>query len=271
MNTGDTSEMDEYVRDVLCEPMSEAVEHQLSQRIEKVRMNVANQKQHLLSRRGWLAVAATGSAAVAAAPFFLSAALPVWADVVVRAKEQPWIHFSAQHPNGTRLQFWVSVRKGIDAMKAGDADFAHFQSNETGTRHSYRASEGVLYQQAYGRSPGELGYLETLLHGFSSEAETVEIPGPDKILAQSRRKAVRQGETLWEYEFTLKAFDQGHADTYIVVFHVDPETRLPLTWARKSLDGSRELSFAIDYPPEGPEGIFALGVPRTAKLVVKKQ
>jgi len=156
-------------------------------------------------------------------------------------------------------------------MKAGDAEFVHFQSKETRTRHSYRASEGVLYQQPYRRAPGELGYLETLLDGFSAGEKTVEVPGPDKILAQSRREVVREGEQLWEYEFTLKAFDQGHADTYIVVFQVNPETRLPHKWVRKSLDGGEEMSFDVDYPPEGPQDIFALGVPRTAKLVVRKQ
>lgn len=270
---GDKSKIDEFVTEVLCEPMPEATERQLRQRIEEVRMNLSNRKQHLLSRRrvGWLAVAATGIAAAIVVPLFLSSVPPVWGDVVARAKERPWIHFSAKHPNGTRLQFWVSIRKGIDAMKAGDAEFAHFQSKETRTRHSYRASEGVLYQQPYRRPPGELSCLETLFDAFSSGAKTVEVPGPDKILAQSRREVVRAGQQLWEYEFTLRALDQGHADTYIVVFQVNPETRLPQRWVRKSLDGGGEMSFDVDYPREGPQSIFDLGVPRTAKLVVRKQ
>lgn len=269
----DNNVMDEYVRDVLCQPVPAAVEHQLRDRVEKVWRHVSERKPHLLTRRqfGWLALASAGGAAAVAVPLWHSGAQPAWADLVNDAKEHPWMHFAGRHPNGTRLQFWVSLRKGIHAMKAGNAEFAHFQSKESRTRQWYRASEGVVYQEPYRRAPGELGYLERLLDRFSRGASSVEVPGPDEIIAQSRCRVVQEGREFWKYEFTLKAFDEGHADTYVVVFLVDPKTRLPRKWARKSPDGSRELSFDIDYPLEGPEDVFSLGVPKTAQQVKRNR
>ena len=267
LETDNNTGLDTWVNEALCEPMPEEVEHQLRQRIEIVRGQLAARKRELLTRRhfGWVAVAAGASAVAIAVPLMYPGTPAAWAEVVAATREHPWMHFSGIHFNGTRFQFWVSLRHGIHAMKAGDVEFAHFQSKATKTRHWYRKSEGMIHQEAYRRPPGELGHLETLLDQMATGAK-IEVAGPDEIVAQARRESVQDGIEVWEYEFTLKAFDQGHANTYVVVFEVDPKTHLPRRWSRKSVDGNRTLTFDIDYPAEGPKDIFALGVPITTKV-----
>jgi len=264
--------LEDLVRTGLCEPMPSDVESQLRHHIETARGQLAVKKRHVLTRRRFgLAVAAGGCAAAVAIPLLMTPPTPAaWAQVVSTTSEFPWIHFSGTHfKNETRMQFWVSFEHGILAMQAGDTEFAVFQNKETKTMHSYRDSEDVVHQEAYRRIPGALGHLETLMNRMSTGARTLEIAGSDEIIAQSRRQIRQNGKDIWKYEFTLNAFDEGRAEANVVVFLVDAKTGLPSKWILKSIDGSRELRFDVDYPSEGPMDIYALGVPRTLEVVVR--
>ena len=272
-NRTDDVALEDLVMGTLREPIPEELEVRLRERIHDARRQLPVRLQQQLSRRrfGGIALAAGLSAAAVATPFLYSGGPDAWAEVLKEIEDRPWIHFSGKHMNGMQFQFWVSFEHGIYAMKAGDPDFASIQNKKANTGHSYRSSEGVIRQREYRLPPGELGQLEALLNRMSAGEKTVEIAKPDEILEQSRREIVQDGEKLWEYEFTLKAFDEGHVKTYGVVFQVDPKTRLLRKWKRKSPDGKQELSFDIDYPSDGPKNIFDLGAPKTAKIVTGKK
>lgn len=224
--------------------------------------------RHAITRRGFHWAVAASAAAVAATtiPFWNWTAEPALAEVAATVKSRQWLHMVGTHPKGAKMHFWVSVPQGIHAMKAGETEYALFASQEKDACWSWRAPSNVIRRDAFRPLPGELGHLDTLLSAFASRETSLKVPGEDKILSQSQKLVKRDGNKRWQYTFTLKAMDEGHADTYVVVFEVDPETNLPTTWIRRSPDGTKELTFDIDYPETGPNDIYALGVPRSAEV-----
>ena len=265
---------DAFIRDLLDEPIPSGEQKRLQHRFAELEERLAQKVQSppiksRMTRRAFNWAAAASAAAIATATITLwdSAAPPAWADVAANVASKPWLHMVGEHSNGTRIQFWISLSQGIYSMKAGETEFATHGSQGASARWSWRAPSKAIQKHEYQALPGELGHLATLLPFFASGAADLELSGGDEIVDQSRKTVERDGKKFWQYTFTLKAFDNGRADTYIVVFEVDPETGLPVTWTRRSLDGMQEISFRIAYPQSGPKDIYALGAPKSAEIV----
>lgn len=267
-------DIDRAMQDLLNEPVPEVERELLQKRFAEFEERLALSQrtpaeQPTISRRRfhWATAASAAVLTSAALTFWQSTAPPAWAEVVTAIEARPWMHMVGTHPNETKLQFWVSISRGIDAMKAGETKFASYGSREADARWSWRAPEHLVRKQAFRSPPGELGHLGALLSAFESGSTRLELPGPDRILDQSRKTVERDGEQRWQYEFTLSAMDGDRAETYGVVFEVDPATRLPRTWIRRSPDGTEQIRFDINYPETGPENIFEIGAPRSAEVI----
>src|SRR5262249_47463011 len=53
----------------------------------------------------------------------------------------------------------------------------------------------------------------------------------------------------------------------VLIFRVDPETKLPRSMRVAGNEPKETVEFALDYPERGPADIYALGVPQKAKVV----
>jgi hypothetical protein len=269
-----TSKLDLIVRELCTESIPPQDQIRLERRFAEFEARMAGgtitiTRRPVMTRRAFQCAATASLAAIGASVLTIWnwSAPPAWAQVAATVESAPWIHLMGASPDGTSMDFWISIPRGIYAAKFGDTVHALHASRTGNTRLSWRSSTGTVQKSSFRAPPGELGYLDRLLSSFGAGRVSLEVPGPDRILDQSRRGVTREGQNRWQYTFTLEAFDGGHADTYIVVFEVDPTTRRPVSWIRRAPDGSREIRFAIDYPETGPEDIYALGVPRTAKVV----
>jgi hypothetical protein len=101
-----------------------------------------------------------------------------------------------------------------------------------------------------------------------------------ELLAQSRRDVKEDGNTWTEIEFTLRR-RPGQDNTTKLVFRIDPATQLPTSMsftasagktadrpsATQAAQPAFEKRFALDYPTTGPADIYALGVPKDARIV----
>ncbi len=88
------------------------------------------------------------------------------------------------------------------------------------------------------------------------------------VVKQERRQVSENGRQWIEYRLS---FDKSNGITG-VVFRVDPQTLLPQSMecvGENSPSGGPavRMKYALDYPDEGPADIYALGVPRSAKIV----
>jgi len=86
---------------------------------------------------------------------------------------------------------------------------------------------------------------------------------------------VPDGDRCWtEYTFACRDSRRAFKD-YQVTFRVDPKTQLPVemrsTEKYSSDDPTGERIYAIDYPEAGPSDVYALGVPRNAKVIDRRR
>ena len=106
---------------------------------------------------------------------------------------------------------------------------------------------------------------------FRGDAK-LDNPFPRQQLVGQKRRQFQEAGCSWiEYQLDVRTDLAARTLT----FRVDAQTRLPasLTMALTA-EGltpgkieRREMTYTFDYPERGPADIFALGVPRTAKVV----
>lgn len=255
--------IDDLVNQCLSEPVPDAIASQLRTATRRHPEQGSLGRSGGLTRRKLLATATAAAAGglMVGVSMFSSSAPQAWGQVAAQAQQKPWMHISGVHTNGASMEFWSSFETQTFAAKFGETEFAHFQRASDQTNCWYRKSEGFLVEGAYRPMPGEFGHLEHLFHEMASGESVARLAGPDEILSQSQRVLEVDGKRRWEYEFSMRAVDEGHEDTYTVVFLVDPISKLPIQWTRYKQNETDRLVMQIDYPASGPTSIFDLGVP----------
>ncbi len=143
---------------------------------------------------------------------------------------------------------------------------------------SFDPAEGVVYHTpAFGRSRG--GEMESLVKAMKVLLQGDRVParpqlgflGPGsdtlKVLDQSVERVREPGQDRLDYRLTAE--DDGLTDPIRLLFRVDASTKLPLScrieWRHDGQPVAVESQF--DYPESGPADIYALGVPRAARVV----
>ncbi|TWU33917.1 hypothetical protein Poly41_49170 [Novipirellula artificiosorum] len=261
--TSDNKWVDELVSQHLSSPVPSVVEQRLKNAIGTGKTHTElSTRSHLTRRRvlvGATVAAATGM--VLGVPLLPKSTPQAWGQVATRVQQKPWVHFSGVHFNGDSMELWVSFKPRVFAAKFGNTEFAHFQRASDSTSCWYRESEHLLIEDDYRPMPGEFGHLEHLFNEMTTGAPISNFSGPDEIVSQTNRVIESDGTQRWEYEFQIRAIDEGSEETYTVLFQVDPDTKLPVQWSRFKVDSSKRLTMRIDYPDSGPTSIFELGVP----------
>ena len=169
------------------------------------------------------------------------------------------------------MEFWVSIEDQVFAAKFGDTEFAHFQRGRDGTCGWYREADKLLTEDVFRPVPGEFGHLERIFQDMATGEAVSDLTGPDEIVSQAKRVVIVNDARYWEYEFQIRAVDEGREELCTVQFLVDPDTKLPVQWTRISNDKSKRLSMEIDYPDSGPSSIFDLGVPVDVERVDRSE
>jgi hypothetical protein len=181
---------------------------------------------------------------------------------------------------------WVSIayaefEKVIE--RSGKVEWVHFR--ETGGREIWQSFRPDRY---YSQSPNGIwardesanreydydGRKNTLRIRFASPGDGLHRNFADFIRAKvgdfekSGKKVAKRTETLGGREVTVYAI-AGFPEPGELRYYVDPKTDRVvaaekrgsgwLSWFRERLD--------LDYPTEGPKDVYALGVPRDAKIV----
>ncbi|MEZ6133967.1 MAG: hypothetical protein R3C53_03555 [Pirellulaceae bacterium] len=263
--TSDSAWVDRLVSESFNSPVPASAEPRLRNAIRARRHEMRHQMRRrdtsVLTRRRLLgaSMAAVAGGIVFGVPLLSRNSSQAWGQVVTQVRQKPWVHLSGVHFNGDPMEFWISFRTGVFAARFGDTEFAHFQRASDSTSCWYRESERLLIEDNYQPMPGEFGHLEHLFDNMSTGAAVSNLSGPDEIISQSRSVLEVEGTQRWQYEFRIRAVDEGHESIFTVLFLVDPISGLPLQWSR--LQDSRSLTMQIDYPESGPQSIYDLGVP----------
>lgn len=220
----------------------------------------------------WLLAAGMAAAVLIAASVWLWRPSVSWAEVGKALAGKPWIHGISKEKDGSNMEWWFSIERGIFAQRHGKQ--ALFEDNRLHVRYEYDAdADRILRQlspeQSAGRSAAEL--FEGIMRGNVRAGLFV---GDEEVIAQEARRVVDGGRQWLEYDLTLRSRFLGTNRLTQLRFRVDPETQLPYSMRVKPMAASggqiaSESGFEriFDYPAQGPVDIYDLGAPRTAELI----
>jgi hypothetical protein len=188
-----------------------------------------------------------------------------WADVVEAVRAKPWIYASAQTPDGKKLESWMSLSREVSASR-NDQDIS-YADHRLRVRYRYDPKKKLLYRTADSSGSARTGFLAIgkLFKQLFRGEQSLKVP--EMLTVEQKRRTVEEAGRRWvEYELTVRAPEEKQ--TSRAVFRVDPVTRLPHSLTVTALDTKPpEMRFLFSYLEDGPIDVYALGVPREAKLV----
>lgn len=220
-------------------------------------------------RRGVFRRRLSGSLGVAAAAVLIAAvilhvlpnggssdtAYAQLAEAIRHGQAAKWVHL-VYTGNAGRRDMWVRFRpfrrlaKSKTEISAVDA--------VTGIEHSYDVGKNVLTIRPWS-TPAELRYLH--------DAHQVMQETLDSRKAHGFR--IRTGsETIGATEFTVFTVVNGEGQDH-ERWLVDKKTGLVVLFEELDPEGTGgcPARMTFDYPDEGPADVYALGVPRNAKVI----
>lgn len=206
--------------------------------------------------------------------FWIGQERNVWAQVVDAVRTKPWVHAVANQAGGEgksgaeKIELWISLTNAVSAIRHGSG--AIYDDGRSGVRQEYDPKEQELYHlSAPAGTEKQIRSIQMMFADLFRGSDTL---GPEfagtRIATQQRRRLSDQGREWIEYTLSL----EGPAGPQRVVFRVDPQTRLPQSMEyvdaeSPTAEPKLRMRFVLDYPEEGPSDIYALGVPRSAKIV----
>lgn len=206
-----------------------------------------------------------------------------WSQVVEAVGKKPWLH--AVTLDGTaEEELWFSAHRAALAGRVkpreglGD-EWVTWIDYDSGTSESYVPKENVIHRMKDNTDRYVDKYFEAIFRAFlSADAGRTIGEGRLQLVHQAERVVWHRGRRCIEHRFSVrdqKAQDEGQltAGESQWFVYVDPDTHLPFKWkevsSHEGLDGMTESvqQWRVDYPETGPTTIYALGAPRTAKVV----
>jgi hypothetical protein len=245
-------------------PVPQTAMHAALERVARIRD--ADRGQHdRLRLKAALGFAAAAVACIALGLVFLRPA-NLWAEVVKAVQSKPWIHVTLPGGEpGQSLEFWISTSRAAGGSR--NPEEISFFDERLGIRYQYNLEKKVLYRLLISNEELAEGreFLETFQALFRGDAELKSGFRGLVLKDQKRSQTEKDGRKWDEYELHFQVPSSPNAEM-TTTFLVDAQTRLPKTMTMKDSAGhARELTF--DYPEKGPADIYALGVPKDAKVI----
>ncbi|MGD0516737.1 MAG: hypothetical protein ABSA26_04310 [Thermoguttaceae bacterium] len=266
----------ESVEDVLREPIDEK---DLARVLDRARQaNHLAISNHSRRSRKLLAVMAVAAALLFVAILLLNRQSNAWAQVVEAVRKKSWIHAVSKLPDG---ELWFSADRAVMANRI-DKKIWWFDLKKKTTEYC-DTEENILIHinsdyQVQGPPSLWVAVLNALL---SSETGRSIIAGQYEFVHQQQRVVNKDGKRCIEHRFKYHSENNQHKSIVAsdeLIIYVDFDTQLPFRWEQilqfKKVDNETEPRKAIergcdiDYPETGPADIYALGVPKTAKVKV---
>ena len=233
----------------------------------RIAVPVAPPRRRGITRKSvWSVVAAAAVLVVSAVVLWPTDA---WSDVVAKMRKQTWVRLTATDPKSdANAQIWISPAKRIAAGRfPNSAAFLEFDLNK---RQRYdQKTKTIVVSDADAFEQDEFAAFAAVLESFGGKDELLKTQlGAMKIVGTSRDEK-RAGDKRWT-EFAFDCEDARRSPPqFRRIFHVPDDTQLPAKMIEewKFNDKADSRSYVIDYPVTGPEDLYALDVPKDAKVI----
>lgn len=184
--------------------------------------------------------------------------IDAWANVAEAVQEMPWVRLTA-NADQWAYESWFAPSRRILASRIGSE--VTYVNIAAGERVEFDSQNNRLYRLplADHRSANSLETFRDLL--TSTELR----PGSEfagfKLIDQNSRTVINGNQKWRDIELNL---ERDH-HTLKMVVRTDTVTKLPIS-VDMTHDGQKR-TFSFDYPTNGPEDIYALGIPRDVRIV----
>lgn len=229
---------------------------------------------------GWVACATVAASLLGTFGLFASYPAYGWASMIAALEKCSWVQalspsVSPDDSMAEGVSTWLSVPRRIVARRThSGSQYTEFARD---CSRYFDASQDVVVEASLDGVSFESELYLALLPGLDSAGpiDWALLP-PLKVLTESWHR-VHSAEGKREVILLQvklgpknKAPDLAR-ETYDVDFTLDPASKLPLsaTWQRS--DKSDKQSVEFSYPEQGPESIYALGVPRETPVIASSE
>lgn len=189
-----------------------------------------------------------------------------WASMLRALESCDWVQAVASN-NG--LRGWVSSQRNVLAIRDGEQVAFHDGRQQMSAQ--YLADHDVVYEQAWRSQSARASAGEQLFALLLANEPGAATSGLDgyQVVAESWERAAGDeadaSRDTVELRVTLRGSDAKRTAHKLLIV-VDAETHLPQSCRLiTNKDSAKSLQFS--YPDEGPNSIFALGVPRETEVI----
>jgi hypothetical protein len=268
----------ESVEAVLCEPISE---EDLARALDRAAgLDSARPTRRARGLRILIAATVAAAALLVAIVLWRGHEPAAWAQVVEAVTKKPWLHAVRTSPDGTKGELWFSASRAVKCgwivvagpAEAGGGKQFIWEDFDAKTVDRYDPRKGVIVRMRDSENRMASDIYRGIFSAFlaAEPGRTID-GGRRKFVHQQQRVVKEEGRRCIEHRFKLQSEDDEADNTEWVVY-VDPDTQLPFRWdqiSKSPMDATRVSTQRqdIDYPATGPADIYALGVPKTAKMV----
>jgi len=190
-----------------------------------------------------------------------------FAQMTEAMKKKPWLHAISQFYGDQEMKWsesWYSFAQKIVARKDtdGTASYLDLLNNKEYIYNPTTDIVTVTYRPNDNadlilRSESPWKVVETMIETFEAQGAVHKC-----------RNGQYQSKDVYIYDLIMSEKSHGKAEIKIIS---DRDKNLLLVWEVKSWNPQRELitdaKVSFDYPEKGPEDIYELGVPKTAKVI----
>lgn len=241
--------------------LTQTVREQL-QALTRPAPHVVVSPRRSITRYRWLAAAAALAFVFLSVFFFSDNRQEAWAQVASALRQVNWIHILAvsEAEKAENVELWMSFPQDVSART--DPSMARFDDYRNGVRLEYDRQKDLLFrtpinedQERYFRS------IRTVMTAMMEQSDQLcEEFAEDRIVGRSQREVKIDGKDWLELELKL---EQSTANSTVAIL-IDPESHLPdlMTWR----SGNKQMKLKLEYPATGPADIYALDVPKDAKI-----
>ena len=211
---------------------------------------------------------------VAACIAIAAALVPIWwgpsnalADLLEATRTQKWIHGTTTWIGGeetVQSESWMSPPLQIFAIRHPEMIMFVDHKKQVSARFKPGSDSITLVR------PTPIDYLpqqqsSSTLEQLLTNPEAEQPFFGFEVLGMKKTETKVDRKRAWEYSFRLEQPGNPNNSRRVRAV-IDAHTDLVATWEERHSNGLRVVT-KFDYPPDGPHDLYALGIPKNAKVV----
>lgn len=186
-----------------------------------------------------------------------------WASMLRALENCNWVQAASE---ATDARGWISSERGVMAVRSEGQIAFHDQSKRTSSQ--YFADRNLIQQQNLATGSVSLGPAQLIGVLLNAGGNDRQVSSEVEVVSESWRHVEGHDDRQASVELRVALKLRGDSEPPVkILFELDPETHLPRSCRLLTSERASSRSYNFSYPAEGPNSIYALGIPRETVVV----